>query len=73
VLQIHYHPGLFDCFALQKHAVVDVLKVILEMEATVQTNIITLLWMWWDNRNKIRAGDIAGQAERLVMAAVLRG
>lgn len=40
-------------------------KAILELE------VIVLLWMWWDDRNKVREGENRRQAERLVYAVQL--
>ncbi|GJN32061.1 hypothetical protein PR202_gb20534 [Eleusine coracana subsp. coracana] len=46
----------------------DVVKVLLSLDRKVQIQSIILMWMWWDDRNKVREGERGRLATELVFA-----
>ena len=43
----------------------EVIRLILSLKKEEQLMVIMLLWLWWQERNKIRQGDLPRRAEDL--------
>jgi hypothetical protein len=45
------------CLLTEKHSASEVMAQILLMDEEVQTKVVLLFWLWWQERNVVREGE----------------